>query len=147
MKPPSTTDALSDVRARIGQAGLRRTAARIAVLRQLREARVPLSHADVSQRLSEQGFDKATVYRNLVELAEAGIVSRFELGDHVWRFEWRDQSSDRYTEHPHFLCLDCGEISCLTDVTVSISPSPGSKRSRVADVSEVLLKGRCDRCG
>jgi Fur family ferric uptake transcriptional regulator len=113
----------------------------------LREARVPLSHAEVAARLAEQGFDKATVYRNLVELAEAGIVSRFELGDHVWRFEWRDHSSERYMEHPHFLCLDCGEISCLTDVTVNISPSPGSKRSRLADVSEVLLKGRCDRCG
>lgn len=142
-----TDDSLADVRARIGKAGLRRTAARIAVLRKLREARVPLSHAEVAERLAEQGFDKATVYRNLVELAEAGIVSRFELGDHVWRFEWRDQPGDHYTEHPHFLCLDCGEISCLTDVKVNITPTPGTRRSRLSDVSEVLLKGRCDRCG
>ncbi len=125
---------------------MRRTAARIAVLRQLRAIRTPMSHAEVAEQLAAQGFDKATVYRNLVELAEAGILSRFELGDHVWRFEWREKGRDHRTEHPHFLCLDCGEISCLPDVLVSISPSPGSKNSGMAAVSEVLLKGQCGRC-
>ena len=126
---------------------MRRTAARIAVLRELREVKTPQSHAEVAERLATLGFDKATVYRNLVELAEVGILSRFELGDHVWRFEWREKGRDHRTEHPHFLCLDCGEISCLTDVSVSISPSPGSKNSGMAAVSEVLLKGQCGRCG
>ena len=29
---------------------------------------------------------------------------------------------------------------------VSVTPAPGSKRSAVGEVTEVLLKGRCNRC-
>jgi Fur family ferric uptake transcriptional regulator len=146
-KPTDTADVLHEVRARIHAAGLRRTTARIAVLRELRAAGTPMSHAEVAGRLAAQGFDKTTVYRNLVELAEANIVSRFELGDHVWRFEWRAEGAAHDAEHPHFLCLDCGDISCLNDVTVHITPSPGTRRSGMAAVTEVLLKGHCNRCG
>lgn len=75
--------------ARLRGAGLRGTAPRIAVLRFLERATAPLSHGDIYQELAVRGFDRATIYRNLINLADAGLVSRTDLGDHIWRFELR----------------------------------------------------------
>lgn len=145
-KPSKTKPSLTELRAQIRSTGLRSTSARIAVLESLEMRATPVTHAELAADLVPRGFDKATVYRNLIDLTDAGLVSRSELGDHVWRFELRRESDPHNGEHPHFLCVDCGEVSCLSDVAVSISPTPGSKSSGIGDVTEVLLKGHCDRC-
>ena len=122
----------------------------------------PKTHAEVCDALADRGFDKATIYRNLTELTEAGILVRVELGDHVWRFELRraDGAGGHEESHPHFVCTSCGEVSCLDDVTVEITPKeetpapqpaagPRHDRKRVSEiprVTEVLLKGRCGNC-
>src|SRR5688572_21434610 len=82
---PAHRDA-ADVRGRLKAAGLRNTAPRVAVLRHLQRAAGPTSHAEIVQELSPLGFDRATLYRNLVDLVDAGLVSRTDLGDHLWRF-------------------------------------------------------------
>lgn len=136
---------LAEIRSDIRRAGMRGTTPRIAVLDRLRRADAPLSHAEIAEDLLPLGFDRATIYRNLVDLAEAGLVTRVEVGDHVWRYEVRAAASQD-GEHPHFVCNDCGTVSCLPRVSVDIRPAPGSRRSVVAEVSEVVLKGRCDSC-
>ncbi|MFO1020599.1 MAG: transcriptional repressor [Planctomycetales bacterium] len=137
---------IAELRDRIRKAGLRSTSARVAVLQNLETATSPLSHADLATALAPLGFDKATVYRNLMDLSEAGLVNRAEHGDHVWRFELRRPGHHHDNEHPHFLCLDCGEVTCLSDVTINITPIPGSKKSSIGELTEVLLKGHCGRC-
>ena len=77
------------VKARIRAVGLRCTAARLTVLQHLIAAHGPQTHAEVSDALVERGFDRATIYRNLTELTQAKLLTRMELGDHVWRFELR----------------------------------------------------------
>jgi Fur family transcriptional regulator, ferric uptake regulator len=146
--PKRGTSRLSAVELKdeIRSAGLRGTAPRIAVLDRLRRAAAPLSHADITKGLVPLGFDRATIYRNLVDLAEAGLVARVDVGDHVWRYEVRGEEEPRDGEHPHFVCNDCGTVACLPSVSVDIRPAPGSARSVVAEVSEVVLKGRCDHC-
>ena len=118
----------------------------MAVLQRLDHAKAPLSHAELADALAPLRMDRATVYRNLIDLTEKGLVTRSELGDHVWRFEARREGKSHVTDHPHFVCLACGEVSCLDEVHVDISPSPGSKRSVIGELTEVLLKGRCERC-
>jgi Fur family ferric uptake transcriptional regulator len=152
--PPPPLDA---AKARLREAGLRCTAARLAVLAHIMEATGPKTHAEVSDALTDRGFDRATIYRNLTELTEASILSRVELGDHVWRFELR-RGGGHGQDHPHFVCTTCGEVSCLDDVNVAITPKPAaapkskskSKARRggpsIGHVTEVLLKGRCDNC-
>lgn len=142
--PPAA--ALDPLRERIRAAGLRCTSARLTVLHHLVKATGPLTHAEVSDAVSHAGFDRATIYRNLTELTEAGLVARMELGDHVWRFELRRPPSDKGASenHPHFLCTSCGEVSCLEDVHVSITPR---QRAGIHNVREVLLKGTCGDCG
>lgn len=136
-------------------AGLRCTAARLAVLQHLFQARGPKTHAEVATALADRGFDRATIYRNLTELTEAQLVSRMELGDHVWRFEIRRPQAGRgkKDEHPHFVCTTCGEVSCLDDVQVAITrrsaagkPVKRPAADRISSVTEILLKGRCGKC-
>jgi Fur family transcriptional regulator, ferric uptake regulator len=146
MKAKQTIAEREKLRTRIREAGLRCTAARLAVVKELEQSPSPLTHADIATALAPLGFDRATVYRNLVELCEAGLISRLELGDHVWRFEWQRSGHDEIDEHAHFVCTKCGEVSCLVGVEVNISPAPGTKRSAVGEVTEVLLKGHCNRC-
>jgi Fur family ferric uptake transcriptional regulator len=128
-------------------AGLRRTAPRIAVLERLEQAVAPLSHAEVVDELGTSGFDRATLYRNLVDLVEAGMVTRTDVGDHVWRFELvRGDRSPHAAEHPHFLCVDCGDVSCLPGDAVTIAPARGVPRAVSKHKVEVQIKGRCDAC-
>jgi Fur family ferric uptake transcriptional regulator len=144
---PKKATALAEIRTQIRAAGMRSTAPRISVLERLRRADAPLSHAEITEELLPLGFDRATIYRNLVDLAEAGLVSRVELGDHVWRYEVRGpEPREGEGEHPHFVCNDCGTVSCLPTVSVDIHPAPGSRRSVVAEISDVVLKGRCESC-
>ena len=150
---------LEAAKARIREAGLRCTAARLAVMDHLGSAGGPRTHAEVSEALASLGFDRATIYRNLTELTEKNLLSRVELGDHVWRFEIKRPGAHGAPgeEHPHFLCTTCGEISCLDDVRVAITPKPrrqaapsatrATRPTRIHSVTEVLLKGRCEDCG
>ncbi|MGA0040163.1 MAG: Fur family transcriptional regulator [Pirellulales bacterium] len=167
--PPET------LRERLKSAGLRCTTARLSVLQHLVDHRGPKTHAEVADELADKGFDRATIYRNLIELTEASMLVRVDVGDHVWRFEFRgdDATHGHDASHPHFVCTSCGEVSCLNDVTVEIMPklhAPSSVavptaakkrggpatlsddhagRMSVAEiprVTEVLLKGRCGNC-
>jgi Fur family ferric uptake transcriptional regulator len=129
------------------KAGLRSTGPRIAVLRWLSRSGTPVSHPEMIEALAGAGFDRATLYRNLVDLAEAGIVRRTDLGDHVWRYELRSSEDGHVIEHPHFVCTDCGEVACLPGVAVKIvSSSNETPRSVRARKVAVQLSGRCNAC-
>lgn len=135
---------LNAVRDDIRASGLRATPARIAALAELRGARAPMSHADLAERLASSGIDKATAFRNLNDLTAVGLLRRSELGDHVWRFEAVDPSAPNDEGHPHFLCVDCGSVTCLSDVQLTA----GSRRrsESVGEVTEILLRGHCRVC-
>ena len=131
-------------REHIRAAGLRATPARTATLMLLCESSSPLTHADVAENLAEMGVDKATAFRNLNDLSEAGLLRRTELGDHVWRFEAIDPSDAEEGGHPHFLCVDCGTVTCLDNVQLTA----GSRRQSesIGQVTEILLRGHCNEC-
>jgi len=142
-KKTTGVDDVNEARKLIREAGLRSTPARISVINALKRAAKPQTHAELSDLLVPLGFVKATVFRNLTDLAEAELVLRTELGDHVWRFELRDPSHDR-SSHPHFVCVDCGTVSCIEEMAL---PSPTVRRSlNIARISEVLVKGHCGTC-
>lgn len=136
-------ESVNQIRKMLSEVGLRTTSARLAVVRRLQSAKFPLSHAEVAEHLVPLGFDKATVFRNLTDLVDAGLVSRTELGDHVWRFELR-KPSHKDEKHPHFVCIDCGSVTCLHDV--DMSKTAEKSWSRVGKVTEILLKGHCNTC-
>lgn len=137
-------ESIDQARELLAAAGLRTTAARTAVLRWLQAAKTPATHAEIAVDLVPLGFDKATVFRNLNDLAEAGLVSRSELGDHVWRFEIRDPGHADRGQHPHFVCVDCGKVTCLHNL--DLPKSSLKMLSEVGQVTEVLVRGHCLAC-
>ena len=140
----STQTELQSVQSVIRGAGLRATPARLATLQLVRQSESPLTHADVAKTLAASGIDKATVFRNLNDLAEAGLLRRTELGDHVWRFEATRGDGSDDVGHPHFVCVDCGSVTCLDDVQLALG---GQRQSdRVGQVTEILLRGHCNSC-
>lgn len=123
---------------------MRATPSRIAVLDLLRNTRRPVSHAEVAAQLADDVWDPATLYRNLVDLAEAGLVRRTDVGDHVWRFELIRAEHDS-TKHPHFVCTECGTVECLPPMELAL-PKAKTPRSVKQRKIEVQLRGLCDAC-
>lgn len=133
----------NDLRQQLRAAGLRATNARVAVLRLLHGLDAPASHPEVHAAMADDGWDRATLYRNLSDLTDAGLVRKTDLGDHLWRYELA--GSPRHEDHhPHFLCTECGDVACLPDVEVPV-PTGGPRslqRGRVA----IQFRGTCDAC-
>ncbi|MEM9644783.1 MAG: helix-turn-helix domain-containing protein, partial [Planctomycetota bacterium] len=69
----NSSDSIKDA---IRAGGLRATPARLATLQMLREAVSPMTHAEVAERLAESGVDKATAFRNLNDMTDAGLLRR-----------------------------------------------------------------------
>ncbi|HET7502425.1 MAG TPA: Fur family transcriptional regulator [Kofleriaceae bacterium] len=132
------------LRGALRDAGLRATPSRIAVLQLLRSAGSPMSHSDVTAKLASQGWDPATIYRNLTDLSDVGLARRTDVGDHIWRFE-AITSGHQAAAHPHFVCTECGTIECLFDFEYAITRTKAPRAIRQKRV-EVQLRGLCDAC-
>ncbi len=147
MAQPKPRTSAEELRGKLRERGLRATAPRIAVLQALSRHLRPATHADLATELAGDGWDRATVYRNLVDLTEAGFARRVDMGDHLWRFELiDDRALHAETEHPHFLCDSCGEVACLPKDSVQVTSSGRAPRAVKKRLFQIQLKGRCDRC-
>ena len=113
----------------------------MAILRELAKLRIPTSHPELTERLAGPGLDRATIYRNLLSLTEAGLLVRTQLGDNVWRFELPNTRSTEHNAHPHFVCNECGEVECLPKRSVALRAEAVRN-----EVVEIQLRGRCAAC-
>ncbi|MBN8615191.1 MAG: transcriptional repressor [Deltaproteobacteria bacterium] len=140
----------ADLKSRLRDAGLRATASRLAVLDCMIAAQGPLTHADVCERLDDAGFDRATVYRNLADLTDVGLLRRSDLGDHLWRFELKTEGAHEDhgpgEVHPHFVCTECGAVACLPDGAVTIAAVKGAPRAFRAGKVDIQVRGACNEC-
>lgn len=140
-------DDVRALKAQLRSQGLRATSARLAVLRVLVAADRPLSHAEVAEQVERQGLDRATVYRNLMDLSDAGLAQRSDLGDHVWRFSHvGDPDRPPHEDHPHFVCVECGQIECLPAEAVAIGKKRGVPKAVQRREVAIQVRGRCDDC-
>jgi Fur family ferric uptake transcriptional regulator len=149
-KPKKTSEAsrVPEIQALLRAAGLRSTTPRIAVIEYFHAHAGANSHAELFEALGSKGFDRATIYRILMDLSDAKILSRTDLGDHLWRFELKmGVGGVEHTEdHPHFVCIDCGEVSCLPGFSLKLEGQAKAPKSVAKNKVAVQLKGRCDNC-
>ena len=131
--------------ARLHEAGLRATRARLQILAALEGARESKSHDALALELGHEAMDRITVYRNLVALTRAGLVRRDNGDDRIWRYRLCGREDLHKRAHPHFSCRACGDIQCLPDSAVSLQGPARSQGARASGV-EVTLSGHCDRC-
>ena len=76
-----------------------------------------------------------TVYRNLKELCDCGMVKRISASNNVERFD------SRTSTHGHFVCNCCGNITDIFDSKVSLECS-----GCLVDSVEVMVYGTCSQC-
>jgi Fur family ferric uptake transcriptional regulator len=140
---------VDELRGAVRGKGLRATPSRLAVLELLRASDAPMTHGDVADRLASQEWDRATIYRNLTDLAEAGLVRRTDVGDHVWRFE-AVTGDHEAGAHPHFVCTECGNVECLPELELAVRTSRASRGKAPRSIKqrqvEVHVRGLCDAC-
>ena len=90
----------SAVAEHIRRRGARATPARVRVLRLLREAPAPLSHAEIEVRLGDMAIDRVTLYRVLDWLVDSGLAHKSADAGRVFRFSAMDLTAEeRHTIH------------------------------------------------
>ncbi|MED5373896.1 MAG: Fur family transcriptional regulator [Myxococcota bacterium] len=134
-----------EMRERLRELGLRATSPRLQVLCALHQHAGPLSHEELTERLGASALDRATLYRILSQLSEKGLLKRMDLGDKVWRYELLDHCRRISDDHAHFLCTDCGAVTCLPEL--ELRAAKGSLPAQLQG-AELHLKvtGRCADC-
>ncbi len=138
---PTATAATHEERLR--SAGLRVTAPRLAVLRELEGH----AHADVDtlvRAVRERHHTVSTqaVYDVLRVLTAHGLTRRIEPSGSPARFENRVGDN-----HHHVVCRACGAIGDV-DCVVGAAPclEPGDQNGFTVDEAEVVFWGMCPQC-
>jgi Fur family transcriptional regulator, ferric uptake regulator len=132
---------------RLGQVGQRYTVNRRALVDALAGARRPLGVDDV--RAGKRSPPQSSIYRNLTDLVEAGVVRRVITEGDFARFELDEGLTEH---HHHLVCSNCGRVEDVAiplDVERSIDRTLDrlAKDAGFATVSHRLdLIGLCSGC-
>jgi len=82
---------------------------------------------------------KATVYRNLKDLVQAGLVREVAVEGRSARFDLKGMP------HHHFICDRCGKVENMEWFDVP-EPPAGTVGDRIVREYEVILRGLCTGC-
>lgn len=124
--------------------GLRATAPRLAVLGVLSDAQNPLSYSEVLKCLGQTDWDRATIYRNLVKLRDAGVALVVSRAGGIDRYALARTKDDDHN-HPHFVCDHCGRVACLP-AELAASLSMDGDWALSIQTATVQFRGVCPRC-
>ncbi len=125
------------------QAGLRVTAVRLLVWRQVRHAfDDTFSLADLEDALPT--VDRSTLFRTLVSLTEAHLLHEIDDGSGAQKYCVCHHDDTRHClGHVHLTCVRCHRTFCLKDVTIPNVPLPEGFE---AQETEYVVKGLCSKC-
>ena len=82
---------------------------------------------------------RATIYNNLRDLVQAGLVREVTTEGRAARFDAKDM------RHYHFICDRCGNVEDVDWYDVP-RPAAGSLGKRVLRECELIFRGLCARC-
>jgi Fur family ferric uptake transcriptional regulator len=141
MKTHSTLDVPKWLR----QNKLRVTSARIRIVRLLESSDVPLTLADIHEKVCEEGCDFATVFRFVTILEQKGLVDKLAWLDGSTRHEIR--GSDGHHHHHYLICRNCQKIESINECVVESLENRVAKEKGYSSVSHSLqLSGVCPSC-
>lgn len=140
--------------ARLRSAGERLTPARYAVLRVLDAADVSDEHLTAEQigtrvAEAEPAVHRATVYRTLTSLVEAGVVSHVHLGGSatVYHLAPERPSAATLHSHAHVQCSSCGRVIDVPhDTFEPVAARLLDELGFRLDTTHAALLGTCSDC-
>ena len=124
-------------------ANLYSTQCRREILEVLLRTERPLTQEQIAVEVGAGKFNKASIYRTLTSLLDAGVVHRAFLDERAWHFELSHNCTEQQC-HPHFTCTKCGATHCLTGMTIPMAA--GSPGGFVIHRQQVHLEGHCPEC-
>ena len=82
---------------------------------------------------------RATIYNNLRDLVQAGLVREVAVEGRAARFDAKGM------RHHHFICDRCGEVDDIEWYDVP-KPTSGALGERVLRECELIVRGLCSKC-
>jgi Fur family transcriptional regulator, ferric uptake regulator len=129
---------------RLAAAGERVTRQRLLVAEALRRADRHVTAEELYARLrrTEPTIGRATVFRAVERLVEAGLARRLELEGHVYAYVACEPE-----HHHHLACTVCGRVEEIDEAHVApIAERVALERGFEIDDSRLDFYGRCASC-
>lgn len=130
---------------RLRPAGTKRSGKRDLILDVFLRQEGHLSADDLADiiRREDQRISRATVYRALQWMVDAGIARKVDFGDGRFRFE----HSYRHPRHFHLICKTCNQSSeFLSSDIEALVEEVAAARNFAARQSVVQIYGECEAC-
>lgn len=130
---------------RLRQRGFRMTSERRAILERVVRSQ---GHFDADSLLRSlhadgQSVSRATVYRTIGHLVDAGLLRKYDLGDRHTQYE----PAVGREHHEHMICVVCGEISEFVEKRIEILQDEVCREHGFRPLSHTLhIHGLCARC-
>lgn len=125
--------------------GLKLTPQRMVIFHILSEDDRHITADEVYQKARAEYpmLSPATVYRNMEQLVEAGLLTHLDLGGPSTRY---DTNLD---DHHHFVCEKCGKVTdvYLKDIRYELDPEKSDLSDVRIDSPQLYLHGVCGECG
>ncbi len=122
--------------------GIRPTAIRIMVLREIARYAHAFTLSDMESRLPT--LDRSTLFRTLTLFVQHRLLHEADNGCGSKLFCLCEcDRKHQHTPHIHFTCTVCHETFCIKNIDLSLLPNPVGY-----EVEEVnlIMKGLCPKC-
>jgi len=104
-----------------------------------------LAHADI-EKMTEEKFDRVTVYRTLQSFMEKGIIHTIPTAGNSIRYALCKQDcteGHHHDNHVHFFCTGCQKTICLDTVTI---PNVKLPEGFTPTDRQMIVSGVCEDC-
>ena len=125
----------------LAESGLRTTPQRYAVMAYLMEQAGHPTAAEVLEAVNrvDPRSSRATIYNNLRDLVQAGLVREVAMEGRAARFDAKGM------RHHHFICDRCGNVEDMEWYDVP-KPASSSLGKRILRECELIFRGLCKKC-
>ena len=124
------------------ESGIRPTAIRIMVLKEIIAYDHAFTLADMEHRMGT--LDRSTLFRTLTLFVEHRLLHEIDNGGGAKLFCRCDCGHHHHhIPHIHFTCTACGDTFCIKDIDMTVIPHPTGY-----EVNEInlVMKGICPKC-
>jgi Fur family ferric uptake transcriptional regulator len=132
------------LRERLAAGGQRITPQRVLVAEVLAAARRQLTAEELWHRVRRRSprLGRATVFRTVETLVDAGVARRFELDNHVYGYAACEPG-----HHHHLACSQCGRVEEIDERYVEpVAMRVEADTGFVIDDARLDFYGRCAAC-
>jgi Fur family transcriptional regulator, peroxide stress response regulator len=129
------------IRRSLEGSGLRCTPQRYALMKFLMQHTGHPTAAEIFEAVNrvDPRSSRATIYNNLSDLVQAGLVREVAVEGRAARFDAKGM------RHHHFICDRCGNVEDIEWYEVP-RPATGSLGKRILRDWELIFRGLCTKC-